>query len=165
MISHHISPALQIRMENGDIIKFKHWYKDGYAKPKPEKCKGKITGILLAYAFCGEQDFGIESMANAFGASIANGLVIEKVPVKIVERFGVKVIKYNIDYLFDSETLNLIGKAGMVGCWDDESIAIYADEDYNFVIDEIADFLKPNEVKFAFSDCIMGREHLLIVKR
>ena len=164
MIASHMSPAIHLRMEDGRTVKFKTKFRDEFVKPDPEKCKGKITGVFLSYAFCGEQDFGIEPLAESFGASEKNDWIMKNTPVSIAEFKGIKAIMAGIDYPFNAEIIQMVKKAGLMGCWDDESFAIFADSDYSFVIDEIAQLIKPNRTKFAFSNCFMGRQNLLILE-
>lgn len=87
----HVSPKTYLLTEDNRTIEFKKYRHDDEKMPAPEECKGVLKGVCLSYAFCGEQDFGIEPIARQFGATDQNG-TITKIPkeLEIIESEGVK---------------------------------------------------------------------------
>lgn len=149
-------------MKNGDNIPFRRFRRNGEVIPDPKRCEGKIRGISLGYAFCGEQDLGIRPLAKAFDA-LNDKMVIRKVPLEIVNSAeGVKAIKYGEDVSLNKNMIRLAKQNGMVGYWDSRSIIICAGPKYKYIIDSISEFIQPNRVHFAFETVFMGRGNLVI---
>lgn len=88
----HVSPETYLLTEDDRTITFKKYRHDDEKKPVPEECKGILKGVSLSYASCGEQDFGIESMARQFGAT-DRYRIITKIPkeLEIIESEGINL--------------------------------------------------------------------------
>ena len=157
----HVSPEVYLRKEDDTTIEFKKNRHDDEKKPSPEECKGKLTGVCLTYACCGEQDFGIKSMATAFDATGSKGR-IKKVPLEVVESEGVRAIKYGRNAQLDEIMMRGAKEAGIIGYWDDANLIICAAPEYGFVIDSIKEMFKPNNVRFGFSRSFAGRNLLIL---
>lgn len=159
----HVSPETYLLTEDDRTIKFKRYRYDDEKMPTPEECKGVLKGVCLSYAFCGEQDFGIEPMARQFGATGKNG-TITKIPkeLEIIESEGVKAIKFGSYAKLDSGMIRATKEAGVIGYWDDANLIICASSEYEFVIKSIREMFKPKHVRFAFSRSFAGRNLLIL---
>ena len=122
-----------------------------------------MKGVCLSYAFCGEQDFGIEHMAKQFGVTGKNG-TITKIPkeLEIVEFKGVKAIKFGKYAELDLKVVEATMEAGVIGYWDDANLIICASQEYEFVINAIQNMFKPKHVRFAFSRSFGGYNLLIL---
>ena len=159
----HVSPETYLLTEDDRTIKFKRYRYADEKMPTPEECKGVLKGVCLSYAFCGEQDFGIEPMARQFGATGKNG-TITKIPkeLEIIESEGVKAIKFGSYAKLDSGMIRAAKEAGVIGYWDDANLIICASSEYEFVIKSIREMFKPKHVRFAFSRSFAGRNLLIL---
>ena len=157
-----LSPRIYLFMKNGRNVVFKRFLRTGEEKPSVESCRGEITGITLAYAFCGEQDYGIRPLAKAFDA-LNEKAVMRKVPLEIVSREDYKAIKYGDDVDLNENLIRTTKQSGVVGYWDQANIIICAAPEYSFIIDAIAEFIKPNHTAFAFEEFFGGRGNLVIM--
>ena len=157
-----ISPKICFYMKNGDTLIFKRFLRNGEEKPQIERCKGEIDGILLGYAFCGEQDFGIRELAKAFDA-LNEDCIIKKVPLEIVEEQGVRAIKYGENVCLNKDMIRGAKQIGVIGYWDNANFIICAAPDYGFIIDSIKEFIRPNHVAFTFERTFGGRGNLVII--
>lgn len=159
----HVSPETYLLTEDEKTLTFKlHRYKND-PNPFPRECKGKLKGVCLSYAFCGEQDFGIEPMARQFGAT-GKTMMVKKIPkdLEIVDSEGVKAIKFGGYAQLDSNMIHGAKEAGVIGYWDDANLIICASAEYSFVIDSIKAMFKPNHVRFGFSRTFAGRNLLIL---
>ena len=159
----HVSPETYLLTEDEITIEFKKYRHDDEKKPVPEECKGILKGVCLSYAFCGEQDFGIEPMARQFGATGKNG-TITKIPkeLEIIESEGVKAIKFGSYAKLDSGMIRATKEAGVIGYWDDANLIICASPEYEFVINSIREMFKPKHVRFGFSRSFAGCNLLIL---
>lgn len=159
----HVSPEALLLTEDDRTIVFKKYRYDDEKKPSPDECKGKLKGVCLTYAFCGEQDFGIEPMARQFGAT-GSGMTVNKIPknLEIVEAENVKAIKFGSYAKLDSVMIKGAMEAGVVGYWDDCNLIICASPEYSFVIDSIKAMFKPKHVRFGFSRSFAGANLLIL---
>lgn len=158
----HVSPETYLLTEDDRTIKFKKYRNIGEDKPHPDECKGKIKGVCLSYAFCGEQDFGIRPLADAFGVKGNNG-IINKVPLEIVEADGVRAIRYGKYASLDDDMVQGAMEAGLIGYWDDANLIICAAPEYGFIIDSIKNMFKPKHVRFGFHTVALQIRNLLIL--
>ena len=149
--------------EDGRTIKFETFRYEDDEKPSPEECKEVLKGVCLAYAFCGEQDFGIEPMAIQFGATSENG-TITKIPkeLKVVENEGVTAIQFGSYAKLDSGMVRATKEYGVISYWDDANFIICASSEYEFVIKSIHEMFKPKNVRFAFSHSFAGYNLLIL---
>lgn len=157
----HVSPETYLLTEDDRTIEFKKYRYGDENKPSPDECKGKLKGVCLAYAFCGEQDFGIKPMATAFGATGKNG-TINKVPLELVEADGVRAIKFGGYARLDEIMIQGAKEAGVIGYWDDSNLIICAAPEYGFVIDSIKAMFKPKHVRFGFNRSFAGCNLLIL---
>lgn len=159
----HVSPSIYLLTEDDRTIEFRNCRYDDKKMPTPEECKGALKGVCLSYAFCGEQDFGIEPMAKQFGATGKNG-TITKIPkeLEIVESEGVKAMKFGRYAELDSGMIIATKEAGVIGYWDDANLIICASPEYEFVIHSIREMFKPKHVRFTFSRSFAGRNLLIL---
>lgn len=157
----HVSPETYLLTEDDRTIEFKKYRYGDENKPSPDECKGKLKGVCLSYACCGEQDFGIKPMATAFGATGKNG-TINKVPLELVEADGVRAIKFGGYARLDERMIQGAKEAGVIGYWDDSNLIICAASEYGFVIDSIKAMFKPKHVRFGFNRSFAGWNLLIL---
>lgn len=159
----NVSPETYLFTEDDRTIKFKKYRHNDEKMPTPEECKGVLKGVSLSYAFCGEQDFGIDPMAKQFGATGKNR-TITKIPkeLEIIESEGVKAIKFGRYAKLNSRMVRKTMEAGVIGYWDDSSLIICASPEYEFVINSIQEMFKPNHVRFGFSRSLFGYNLLIL---
>ena len=157
----HVSPKMYFLTEDERTIEFKKYRYGDKSKPSPDECKGKLKGVCLAYACCGEQDFGIKYMATAFGATGKNG-TINKVPLELVETDGVRAIKFGEYARLDEIMIKGAKEAGVIGYWDDSNLIICAAPEYSFIIDSIKAMFKPKCVRFGFNRSFAGCNLLIL---
>ena len=157
-----LSPRVSFTMKSGETIVFKRFLRNGEEIPSAEKCKGEIVGISLAYAFCGEQDFGIRPLAKAFDA-LNDCMIIKRAPLEIAKADGVKAIMYGEDVSLNKNMIRGAKQAGVIAYWDKANLIICARPEYSFVIDSIKEIIKPNHVRFAFEEIFGGRGNLVIL--
>jgi len=157
-----ISPETHLLFEKNSIP-FKMYRNDDEKKPTPEECKGVLKGVFLSYAFCGEQDYGIQPMAIQFGATDKNRTITE-IPEKleIIESEGVKAIKFGSYAKLDSVMIRTAKESGVISYWDKENFIICASSEYKFVIDSIVEIFKPNHARFGFINSFDGPNLLIL---
>ena len=166
MESSNVSSFLYILTEDRRTVKFKLYRYANEDKPSAMECKGKIRGLHLSYAYCGEQNLGIRYLAKEFGATDRK-MKIKKVPssLEIVETKNVKALLAGLKHSNWKEAMESKAiEAGVVGYWDDASLCICASNEYSFIIDAIQELLKPNRAHFAFNNIQCGGANLLIVE-
>lgn len=148
----HLSTETYLLTEDDRTLEFKLERYNDEKMPSPEKCKGKLKGVCLSNAFCGERDFGIEPMAKEFGAT-GKEMTINKIPknLEIIESENVKAIKFGDYAELDSTMVRGAMDAGVIGYWDNSNFIICASPEYHFVIDSIKAMFKPKYVRFGFS--------------
>ena len=135
----HFSPKVYRLFEDERIVEFEKYPK---VKPSIDECKGKIKGICLSYAFCGEQDFGIDRLLKAFNASNEDG-IINSVPLSVETEDKVKALMYYPYGELDRKVIKGTKLAGLTGYWDKSRLVICASPEYSFVIDSIMEMIKP----------------------
>ena len=159
----HLSPEMYLLTDDDRTLMFPRRVTDEKKKPLPEDCKGKLKGICFAYAFCGEQDFGIEPMAKAFGAT-GDKSIITKVPIEVIEFQKAKALNFGSEVSMDEQIVKEIKKSGLIGYWDDENLFVGAAPEYGFLTEAILDLTRLHCARFAFSRAGMGRHNLLILR-
>lgn len=157
----NVSPVIYFITEDDNAVEFRKYRFGDEKKPSPDECKGKLRGIRLDYACCGEQDWGIEPMARAFGCKGNNG-IIHKIPLELVEEKGVRAIKFGNYAQLDDQMVRRTKEAGIIGYWDDSNLIICAAPEYGFVIDSIKELFKPKRVRFAFNRSFAGSNLLIL---
>lgn len=159
----HVSPQTYLLTEDNRTIKFENYRHGDEKVPTPEECKCKLKGVCLAYAFCGEQDFGIRPMAEEFKATGTN-MTINKIPkeLEVIESNGVRAIKFGNYARLDSGMIRATMEAGVIGYWDDANFIVCASPEYSFVIDEIKAMFKPKQIRFGFSRSFGGANLLIL---
>lgn len=160
--STHLSPVVCLLMEDGREIEFKLYRHDGEINPSSKECKGRIRKIRLSYAFCGEQDFGIESLEDNFKVK-KNG-IITKIPkdLEVITNENVKAIRYGELARTDPLLERYAKDTGVIGYWDDANLFICASHEYGFVIDEIYKLFCPKHVKFALKANSLGYDLIIL---
>lgn len=156
----NVSPVVSLITANNKVIGFRKLRSDDYEKPTPDECKRKLKGICLSYAFCKEQDFGIQVLEEAFKIS-ADG-TIHDAPFEVIESKKVKAIVYGKSIALNDEMIKGAILSGIIGYWDSENVIICASLEYGFVIDEIKEFIKPEFAKIGFTSGYNGGENLVI---
>ena len=159
----HLSPIVNLRMSDNRVVEFRRYPKKDFPKPLPKDCQGPITGVCLNYAFCGEQDFGISPILQAFGAYDKN-MVMARTPVEIIETKNMKAMVFGEDIYLTDKVNKATKEAGVIGYWDKSNFAICACDEYGFIIDELRKLVKPKNARFSYSETFGGRCNLLIVK-
>lgn len=159
----HVSPETYLLTEDNKTITFKKYRHDDEKKPVPEECKGFLKGVCLSYAFCGEQDFGIEHILRQFGAT-GKYRTITKIPkqLEIIESEGITAIKFGSYAKLDSGMIGATREAGVIGYWDNANLIICASPEYKFVINSIREMFKPNMVRFGLSSGFAGSNLLIL---
>lgn len=144
----HVSNYLWIRLEENELICFTQNEKESKL-PSKEQVQKRVTGIEIAYACCGEQDFGIEPLLTAFHAK-KDGQ-IQEIPetLSLKKQEKIWILKYGNTF-FDPRMLSLTKEVGMTGYWDKENIVICASEPYEEIIKNIVVFLERKRAKFTF---------------
>lgn len=161
MDSTYVSEEIMFLLEGNETISFSNSLLHSSQKPTEEQLRKKIIGIQLSYAFCGEQDFGIEPMAKAFGAS-SNG-IIKKVPKGFTLRYAndVAILKYGSTSL-SPRMIEIVKEVGVAGYWDDANLIICASREYESIIEHVIDLIQPKKAKFAFRT-VFGGHNLMIL--
>lgn len=157
----HVSDEFKLRFEGDLSVTF---YAPALTPPFNDfenLVERKITGVQLSYAYCGEQDFGINPMKDAFGAG--SDEIIKKVPAGLtVDTFeDVSILKYGSTYI-PSEMFELVKKVGMAGYWDYNTLIICASKKFEPILLNIIDFIEPNKVQFAFHLTFAGPNLMII---
>ena len=116
----------------------------------------------MDYAFCGEQDFGIDDIQTAFDAT-DNDMIIKKDSTKIVTSKTAKAIMYG-DVTLNNTLAKEANRVGLIGYWDKSNFIICAGKNYSFIIDEIKSMIVPKHCRFGFTQGFMGRGNLVILK-
>lgn len=152
-----LSQKAGLLMEGERQVDFKLHRIDEDEKPSVDECKGKICLVYLGYAFMGEQDFGIDNLREKFGIQEGETL-IRKIPkdLKVIEKDGVKAIKSGHYVDLDEMMVKATLQAGLAGTWDEKEFIICAAPEYSFLIDYIAENLKPGKAKIGLSYNFLG---------
>jgi len=130
--------------------------------PLPHECRGKVTGVKLAYAACGEQDYGIRHMAKSF--DLTKYGIIKKVPstFEYINKEGVAAIRYGDMCYIDHRIVNGTNECGIIAYWDNNNLFICASEEYKFLILEIMEIIIPQKSMLAFSESLVGNDLCII---
>ena len=131
-------------------------------KPLPEDCRGKITGVKLAYAACGEQDYGMYQLSRDF--NLTKYGVITKIPstLEYINNDGVTAIRYGDICYIDHRIVNAAKECGILGYWDNNNLFICASEEYKFLVLEIMGIIIPQKSMLAFSESLVGNDLCII---
>ena len=157
----YVSDEIMFLLEGNETIRFSRSSLRPSILPTEEQLQKKVLGIQLSYAFCGEQDFGIEPMRRAFGAG-SNG-IIKKIPkdFKLETYEDVYVLKYGSTILAP-EMIPHTREVGAAGYWDDANLIICCSKKYEKLIKNIAAFIQPKKAKFAFRT-LFSKPNLMIL--
>lgn len=159
----HVSEEVKItlREEKRENILFLNYPLREESEPIKEKFKRKIRGVQLSYAYCREQDFGIEPMQRAFGA-YPNG-IITKIPDNFIveEREEVVILKYG-NTSIPSRMTEMAKNIGMVGYWDDDNLIICTSKENKQIIEGIYESIRTNKAKFTLTKERIGGQDLVI---
>ena len=149
MDSSHVSEEIMFLLEGGETISFSRMASSESKKPTVDQIQKSILGVQLSYACCGEQDFGIAPMAEAFGANSKG--VIKKIPrdFRLHTMNDILVLKYGDTYI-SPKMFDMAKSAGIVGYWDDANLIICASKEYEAIVRNMRKFIKPKKAKFAF---------------
>lgn len=155
----YVSEHTVVLFEGKEQIAFSKYSEE--ANPNVEDTRKKVVGILLEYAYCGEQDFGIERMAKAFSAE--DDGIIKKVPngLTLDVQDGVAILRYGYKTA-DDQMIKGTKKAGILGYWDDENLMICASSEYSHIIESLIDMIQPNKARFAFQRTFAGSNLLVL---
>ena len=156
----HVSPEVILLKEDNKQINFKKYLYEEEKKPTPDDCKDKIKGIMLTYAFCGEQDFGIKPLEKAFGVDKKG--IIKKAPIELIEKDGVRAIKFGRYIHLNELMIKGAKNSGLIGYWDEENIIICAAPEYGFIIDSIKELIKPNRAWLGLEDLLFGNNLMIV---
>ncbi len=161
MDSTHVSEEIMFLLEGDETILFSSSSLYSSIKPTEEQLRKKIIGIQLSCSYCGEQYFGIQPMARAFGAG-SNG-IINKVPKDLTldTQGDVVILKYGPTSL-SFRMLEIAKEVGVVGYWDDGNLIICASKEYESIIEHVIDFIQPKKAKFAFRTVFGGRNLMIL---
>lgn len=161
MDSTHVSPEIMFLLEGNETISFSSSVLHTSIKPTEEQLQKKIIGIQLSNASCGEQAFGIDPMARAFGAG-SDG-IINEVPKDLTldTQENVVILKYGSTFL-SPRMLEIAKEVGVAGYWDDENLIICASKEYESIIKKVIDFIQPKKAKFAFRTVFGGRNLMVL---
>lgn len=158
---YHVSDEIMFLLEGDETIRFSRSSLRPSILPTEEQLQKKVLGIQLSYAFCGEQDFGIDPMRRAFGAD-SDG-IIKKVPsdLKLETYEDVCVLKYGSTRLAP-EMIPHAREVGAAGYWDDANLIICCSKKYEKIIESIIDFIQPKKAKFAFRTLFAGPNLMIL---
>ncbi len=161
MDSTHVSEEIMFLLEGNETISFSSSSITPSCKPTEDQIRKKVIGIQLSYAYCGEQDFGIDPMARAFGTN-SDG-VIQKVPngLTLDTENDVTILKYGRTTL-SPRMIAIAKEIGMAGYWDDSNLIICAAKEYETIIENVIDFIQPNKVRFAFRTVFAGPNFMIL---
>ena len=159
----HLSPEFSLLTKDDKVIEFKQYGYNEKGIPSPKDCEAALKGIRLSYAFCGEQDFGIEEILKRFGAMNKNG-IITRIPegLSITTSGEVKAIKFGNYIKLDSEMIKRANTHGIIGYWDYESFIICASKEYEFIINSIQEMFKPKHLRFALNRSFAGFNFIIL---
>lgn len=148
MDARYVSEVTRFRLDDRSILTFSRAPLEHSVLPTKGMLKRKITGVLLDYAFCGEQDFGINPLKEAFGATNNDG-IITKIPSGFtVDTAGdVSVLKYG-DTSISPGMYGYARRFGVAGYWDKENLIFCASKKYEAIILNLIDFFEPYKVRF-----------------
>ena len=162
MDSSHVSEEIMFLLEGEETILFSRTSLAKSQKPTEEQLRKDIIGVQLSYAYCGEQDFGIDPMARAFGATPKG--VINQIPkdFNVYTQEDTVVLKYGSTSI-SPRMFDMAKEAGIVGYWDDANLIICASKEYEAIVKNMRKFIKPKKAKFAFRTVFGGRRNLMIL--
>lgn len=157
----HISGEVMFLLGSKETLTFSRMpYKDS-SKPTPEQLREDIIGVQLSYAFCGEQDFGIEPLAKDFGA-FPSGF-ITKIPQDFyVHSDGDIVVLKHGRLSIDPYMYDIARETGVAGYWDDENLVLCASKEYDSIIASTRNLITSRKAKFAFRTVGFGRNLLIL---
>ncbi len=157
----HVSGQFMVRLEDGTSLMFSNSSLTPSCLPTEDQIQKKIIGIQWSYAFCGEQNFGIEPMEIAFDAK--SDRIIKQIPKELTvdTQDDVSILKYGHTSI-SPLMLESAKEVGMVGYWDDSNFIICASQKYEPIIENIIDFIEPYKVKFGFRT-VFGGQNLMII--
>lgn len=163
-IADHLSFNISLRLEDGSTPKFKRFPKE-IPNPTPEECRGELTGFCFFYAFCGEQDFGIEPLRELFGATGDDMTITTTAPLREEIRRSVIALMAGDDITLTDKIAQAAQHAGLVGYWDEGNFIICASKDYAFIIGQLKELIQPGHARFGFSAAPFSGVNLLILKK
>lgn len=116
--------------------------------------KKEVVGFILDYAFTGEQDGGIEKLAEKFQANNDTG-VINKVPkdLSIVEENDFCILKIS-DKKIDFENeygLKKLKEAKLIGYWSKLDLILICYKEYRFILEAVLKLLKKRKITRIFT--------------
>ena len=148
MDSTHVSEKIMFLLEGNETISFSNSSLHSSCKPTKEQLRKKVIGILLSYAYCGDQDFGIDPMARAFG--VGSDGIMKKVPkgLTLDTQDDVTILKYGSTSL-SPRMIAIAKEVGISSYWDDSNLIFCSSKKYEPIIENIIDFIQPKKAKFA----------------
>ena len=157
----HVSEEIMFLLDGKETFLFSRTSPEESQKPTEEQLRKDIIGVQLSYAYCGEQDFGIEPMARVFGAT-PNG-VIHQIPkeLNVYTQEDTIVLKYG-SIRISPHMFDMAKRAGIVGYWDYANLVICASMEYEEIIKNVQKFIKPKKAKFAFRTVFGGRNLMIL---
>lgn len=155
------SRKITFELVSGDKIIFER-----FNEPTPvittKQLHEDIASIEFSYAFCGEQDFGIERLANSFEANP----IISKLPDDfIIKKTGsIYILSHGI-YVSNSEISKMTNKHGFIGYWDDANLVMCASKEYKEIIEKVYSFMKPGNAFLALNTSNPFSRNFMIVSK
>ena len=158
----HVSGETMVLFEDESYVTFKRHAYNGEEKPAVDETRKAVKGVQLEYAFCGEQDFGIKPMLDAFGAGTKEG-IITKVPkgFELDVQDDVAILKYGY-WQVDTRMISAAKETGVVGAWEDNALMICASKEYQHIIEGLIDMIQPKKAKFGMRRVFAGCNLLIL---